>query len=54
MLKIFSAILVILITGSISVPLSEAYGETMGNTVLIVIIIFWILFFAYQYSKKDK
>ena len=54
MLKIFSAILVILITGSISVPLGEAYGETVGNTVLIVIIIFWILFFVFQYSKKDK
>ena len=54
MLRIFSATLVILITGSISIPLGEAYGETVGNTVLIVIIIFWISVFIYQYSKKDK
>ena len=54
MMKIFGAILVILISGSIAVTIGDAYGETVGNTVLIFIIVFWISVFIYQYSKKDK
>ena len=54
MIRIFGAILVILITGSIAVSLGDAYGENVGNTALVLIIVFWISVFIYQYSKKDK
>ena len=39
MFRIFLVILVILISGSIAEPLAKAYGDTVGNTVLVIIII---------------
>ena len=54
MFRIFLVILVILISGSIAEPLAKAYGDTVGNTVLGIIIIFWISVFIYQYLNNNK
>ena len=54
MFRIIIAILVILITASIAEPLAKAYGEAVSNTVLIVIVIFWVSIFTYQYFNRNK